>query len=152
MDAAVGITSGVVEKGLKVLYEAWRQEDMGERLKSALADLHSDGPLGRVGSYVETVLHDLIARSRESNKKLNEELKEDLDKLSSYTQGAQSQVYQFQQLVQPIANQTAEAFKVAAVAIYKATKPHFAPFLKAVRGHETEFKQWVSAPVFPPEQ
>ncbi|KAJ6663690.1 hypothetical protein lerEdw1_009769 [Lerista edwardsae] len=151
-DAVVGITTGVVEKGLKVLYEAWRKEDLEGRLKSALGDLYSNGPLGKVGSYAETVLSDLINRSRESNQKLNEELKEELDKLSSYAQGVQSQVYQFQELVQPVANQMVEGFKMAAEAINKVAKPYFAPFLKAARGHITDFKQWVSAPVFPPEQ
>ncbi|XP_063168169.1 apolipoprotein A-IV-like [Candoia aspera] len=153
-DLAVGVSLGLVEKGINVLSHLKRQvtpvtDKVAESLYSIMAPF-ANSVLEKVGPYTEALRRALISRVKGLNPRLSEKLKKQLQRLTKelapLVQTLQNQLQEFQASLEPCTDHIQEKFKEGMERINQHLQPYVAPILETLEKYTKEFKNWVDSP------
>ncbi|KAM6427853.1 uncharacterized protein PHA67_002893 isoform 1-T3 [Liasis olivaceus] len=152
-DLAVGVSMGLVEKGINILNSLKRQmtpvtDKVAESLYAIMAPF-ANSVLGKVGACTEALHRALAMRAEGLNPRLTEKLKKQLEKLAKelapLVQTLQDELQAFQASLEPCTDNIQEMLKESIERANQQLQPYVAPILYSLENYAKIFNRWLDS-------
>uniref|UniRef100_A0A6J0SII7 Apolipoprotein A-I-like n=1 Tax=Pogona vitticeps TaxID=103695 RepID=A0A6J0SII7_9SAUR len=140
------VLEGVIRKTYRAVIDLSNKQDIEEPLIDGLS-YYFDSVLERMEPYFESFRPILNDELRYIDAKLPEYFKPLDDQLFFYLKKLEDA----QPTLQAAADQTLTRIRQGLEALHKNLNPYLKPLLEESKKHQTEFWEWVHAPIFPPD-
>ncbi|KAH0631642.1 hypothetical protein JD844_006078 [Phrynosoma platyrhinos] len=151
-DIVFDVPWGIMEKAYRILngMRGQTRADTEKALEALAAYL--DPALVKVSSFVEPLLDPLAAKIHEIDQEMDERISQSLDSLDGQLSFYVKRVEEIRDGLQPLVEEVAKECRLGMETLNKNLKPYLDPLLEEGRKYKDAFKEWVRAPLNPPDK